>query len=74
VNEYDLQKVSNLRVTASWSRPEWSPMQPRGNVAGPIAFDYGSKTVRFAASVDEAEAREIVGELKSQHTFPEVAA
>ena len=39
-----------------------------------IAFDDGSETVRCASDVDEAEAGEIVPELKAEHAFPEVAS
>jgi hypothetical protein len=38
---------------------------------GLIAFDYGAKTFRFGASVDESEARDIVSELKAIHAFSE---
>jgi len=40
---------------------------------GPIAFDYGFKTVRLGSGVQDAEAREIVKELRSRYTFPETA-
>ena len=36
---------------------------------GLLAFDYGAKTVRFAASIEEAEASQIVSDLKALHTF-----
>jgi hypothetical protein len=74
--EYDVQHVKNLRVAPL----SWSPYDPSGAMqfwgmaGGPIAFDYGAQTVRMAIGVDEAEARVIVKELKSRHTFPEEAA
>jgi hypothetical protein len=36
---------------------------------GLIAFDYGAKTFRFGASLDEAEAQDIVKELNRRHKF-----
>ena len=36
---------------------------------GLIAFDYGAKTFRFGAGVEEAEAQGIVTRLKSRHAF-----
>lgn len=70
--EYDLSHVSNLRVApGTWNPYDWTgAMQFWGIGGGPVAFDYGSRTFRFAASVDEAEARKIVNELKNQHSFP----
>lgn len=44
-------------------------MQFWGIGGGPIAFDYGSGTVRFGNSLDEAEAREVVRELKARYSF-----
>jgi hypothetical protein len=57
-NEYDLQHVKNLRVAPmSWSSHDWTAtMQFWGIGGGPMAFDYGSQTVRLAAGLDEAEA------------------
>ncbi len=71
VKEYDLSHVINLRVApAAWNPYDWSgAMQFWGIGGGPIAFDYGSRTFRFGASVDEAEARDIVNQLKAQHSF-----
>lgn len=34
-----------------------------GGGYGPIAFDYGARTFRFAPSLDEAEARLLINEL-----------
>ena len=70
--EYDLSHVSNLRVApAVWNPYDWSSaMQFWGVGGGSVAFDYGARTFRFAASVDEAEARDIVNDLKAQYLFP----
>ena len=74
--EYDLQHTKNLRVAPlSWNPHDWSAgMQFWGIGGGPIAFDYGSRTVRIGSGVDESEAREIVNELRSRHAFPDAAA
>jgi hypothetical protein len=73
--EYDLQHTKNLRVAPiSWNPHDWgAAMQFWGIGGGPIAFDYGSQTVRIGSGLDEAEAREIVKELRSRHAFPEMA-
>jgi hypothetical protein len=34
-----------------------------GLSSGPIAFDYGAKTIRFAAGVDSAEAKQLVAKV-----------
>lgn len=64
--------TKNLRVAPNtWNPYDWSAaMQFWGIGDGPIAFDYGSKTVRIRNPVDEAEARQIVTELNAQHSFP----
>ena len=57
--EYDLAHISNLHVAAdrmSMFDPSAS-MQFWGISGGLITFDYGSKTFRVGASLDEAEAR-----------------
>ena len=69
--EYDLAHVSRLREAApvadahGWGRSRWPP----GIAGGVVAFDYGSETVRFGASIDEAEGHQIVEELQARHTF-----
>ena len=64
---YDIVHVSNLRVAplvdVSSSQQFW------GIGGGRVAFDYGPKTIYFAAAVDDPEAAEIVGRLKARHTF-----
>jgi hypothetical protein len=37
-----------------------------GATTGPLAFDYGARTIRCAPSLDEAEARLLVAALKEQ--------
>jgi hypothetical protein len=73
LREYELTHIVNLRTSvAVWNQVNWTtPMQFGGGV---IAFDYGADTVRFGASIDEAEAFQLVRELKAMHRFPEQAA
>lgn len=67
--EYDIQQVKNLRAAP----PTWNPydfssaMHFWGVGGGPIAFDYGSKTIRIGSGVDESEAQQVVKDLKSRH-------
>ena len=74
--EYDILHVSDLRVAPmTWNPHYWSgALYLWGVGGGPIAFDYGSRTVRFGSGVDEAEAADIVRELRTRHAFPETAA
>jgi hypothetical protein len=57
-HEYELAAMRNLRVAAL----EFDPFSPvmafrwLGISGGRLAFDYGARTFRFAAGVDEAEA------------------
>jgi len=73
--EFDLSHVTNLRVALpTWTPFDWNAaMQPWGQGTGRIAFDYGADTIRIGSGIDEAEARQIVGELKSRHAFAETA-
>lgn len=64
VREYELQHISNLRVDPEpydSEGPRLAAVYPF--VTGPIAFEYGAKTVRFADGVGEAEALELVATL-----------
>jgi len=63
---YRLTEIKNLR-TAYNSRPmTWRAWYPPfgGNAYGPIAFDYGARTIRLAPSLEEAEAAMLVRELE----------
>jgi hypothetical protein len=65
-DEYELARIKNLR---------YQPRQPNfldgkggpGPWAGPVAFDYGSRIIRFAKGVSEGAARQIIEELKTRH-------
>jgi len=41
-------------------------------LSGTIRFDYGLQTVKFAAGIDEAEAKFIVDKLKERHLLTEI--
>ena len=67
---YDVLQVRNLRVV-SFDSSLWSRDSSGGIRGGPLAFDYGAKTVRFGAGIDE-EARMIVDSIRVR--FPELGA
>jgi len=69
--EFDLNYVKNLRVAPPTFNPLdfSSALQFWGVGGGQIAFDYGAKTYRFAAGVDDAEARGLVERFTSRHAF-----
>lgn len=71
--EYDLAHVRNLRVSpAAYDPYGWGAgARSWGLGGGPVAFDYGAKTVRLVASVEEPEAAQIVRELNARHAFAE---
>jgi len=68
---FDLAHVKDLRVAPqSYSPSSMSAgTQFWGLSGGPIAFDYGAKTFRFGASLDEPEAREVVAAMSARHRF-----
>ncbi len=71
--EYAATHIKDLRVTPwaadhnifGWSRASsvW------GTSGGLLAFDYGAKTFRFAAGIDEAEAKQILEKVVAR--FPQ---
>ncbi len=69
LKEYELQEVRNLRAGADAlnRNGQMSPFSLLNG--GTISFDYGAKTFRFGADLDEAEARQIITQLKSRYTF-----
>ena len=68
---YDLHEAKNFRA-----QEEYVPVGPFGNRGmtnvfnmknnGTIKFDYGLQTVKFAGSIDEAEANFILEKLRSK--------
>jgi hypothetical protein len=68
-NEYELSSISNLRINMGLSnvRFRMAPIQTMNG--GTIAFDYGAKTFHFGVGLDEAEAQQIIAQLKSRYSF-----
>ena len=64
--EYDLLQMRGLRVGQIAFNPlEFSSsLQLWGIGGGVIAFDYGTKTYRFGAGLDEAEAKQAITAIK----------
>lgn len=61
---YELRSVKNLRVVETIdSGSVFFGSNRRGNNGGPLAFDYGAKTLRFGAGVDVAEAKYLVSKI-----------
>lgn len=64
---YSAEKIKAFRATdyASGGLQNQQAMAPPffGPGFGPVAFDYGAKTIRLAPSIDEAEAKVLVREL-----------
>lgn len=69
--EYELTHVKNLRVSAESFNmfSSRNSFRALGIGGGNIAFDHGSSTIRFGAGIDEAEAEQVVADLKSRHSF-----
>jgi hypothetical protein len=65
--EYDVNDVRKLRITPEIVGPLPPGMAFRwfGPSSGRISFDYGARTYRLAAGVDDAEAEAILGELRA---------
>ena len=70
--QYDLLHVRGLRVVPYESYLWWMRDPFAGMRGGPLAFDYGAKTVRFGAGIDEAEARMVLDSIRTR--FPELSS
>lgn len=70
--EYDLVQIRDLRVGHLGVNPlDFSSiLQLWGVGGGVIAFDYGARTYRFGAELDEAEAKQIVTAIKQRYRIP----
>src|SRR5262249_5244720 len=64
--EFELAHVRDLRVVPLALSPWflWWGMSFWGLGPGSLSFDYGAKTYRFAAGLDEAEAKLLLAELQ----------
>jgi hypothetical protein len=71
--DYPLPGVTDLRYSPDVYNPtDWNASWLRMFGARRIGFDTGGKTVRFAAAVDEAEARAIIRDIKRRFPVPGV--
>lgn len=73
--EYDLLQMRDLRVGQVGFNPlEFSSsLQLWGVGGGVIAFEYGEKTYRFGAGLDEAEAKQAVTAIKKCYCIQDSA-
>jgi len=71
--EYDLVQLRNLRTEPVGFSPlnASAALQLWGIGGGVIAFDYGARTYRLGAGLDEAEANQAVTAIKKRYRIPE---
>lgn len=71
--DYDLVQMRDLRPAPVPFNPLdlSSSLQLWGVGGGVIAFDYGAKTIRFGAGLDEGEAKEVVTAIKQRYRIEE---
>ena len=69
--EYVLNHINNMRYSAPGHTAYdfETGMSIIGIRGGLIAFDYGERTFRFGASIDEVEAKDIILEINRRHQF-----
>ena len=66
--EYDVRYIKDLRLAAPAGAFDYRrSLEVWGLGGGRIAFDYGAKTVYFGASLDEAEAKQVVAKLQARN-------
>ena len=66
---YALTDIKSLRVSPAAPLSIWNSRRNQSlfGEPGTLAFDYGSRTIRFGRSVDEAEAKQIVASLQTRY-------
>lgn len=64
--EFEVAHIRRLRVAPIEFRPA-ARLRLLGLGGGLLAFDYGARTFRFGAGLDEAEAREVAGALLARN-------
>lgn len=71
--DYDLAHIRDLRATQVAFNPLdlSSSLQLWGVGGGTIAFDYGTKVIRFGAGLAETEAKQIVAAIKQRYRIQE---
>jgi hypothetical protein len=66
--EYSVVHIKSLRISVPPTKSDmfgWSQTRRIAGLGGGlIAFDYGSKTISFVIGIDEAEAKQILAEIK----------
>jgi hypothetical protein len=63
--EYDATEVKNLRLSPPLTYPYQSFARiSYGSSDGRIAFDYGARTCRCGAGIDDAEAGQIIERIR----------
>lgn len=62
--EYDRSHIKHLRVAPPAQLTRRGSTRFGSSGSGMVAFDYGARTFHFAGGVDEAEAGQIVADLK----------
>lgn len=70
---YDLVQMRDLRIGQIGFDPVnvSSSLQLWGVGGGVLAFDYGARTYRFGAGLDEAEAKQVVIAIKQRYRISE---
>jgi hypothetical protein len=67
---YDLTELRHLRAATFGSFAAYRNFGAFGD-ARSLRFDYGLKTVKFGAGLDEAEAHHLIRRLREQHLLTE---
>lgn len=72
--KYDIKSIKNIDVNPTEDSGMWGRSYNRsliGTKGGKIKFDYGMSTIKFAQSIEEAEARMLIEKLKENSNFKE---
>ena len=73
--EYDLYEISDIRLNPDSDSPYGNFGNKGlsfGNSGGKLKFDYGMKTIKFANSIDEAEAKYLLNIFKKSGYFKDI--
>lgn len=73
--EYSLVQMRDLRIRQVGFNPvDLSASFQLWGVGGMIAFDYGTRTVRFGVGLDEAEIKHVLTSIKQRHKISETTS
>ena len=73
--KYDLVQMRDLRARpVGLKSVDLSSSFHLWGVGGIIAFDYGPRTYRFGAGLDEAETKQVLTSIKQRYTIPETTS